>query len=95
MLNAKLTWNKPSTYKASDTDLLCDVEILEWESSCGSFRIYKRNEDDSRFHIEKKTIVEMEDLFYGEWEEEAMIQAGNKDGYSTFEEAKTACNEGV
>ena len=91
----KLTWEEPNSYYVNDIDLLYSIEILEWESSCGSFRIYKRNEDDSRFYIQKKTIVEMENLLYGEWEEEAMIQAGNKNGYSTFEEAKTACNKEV
>lgn len=80
----KLNWNEEYTYN--------HAQITEWESTCGNFRIHKL---DSRFFINKKVMVELYDINDEMFEEETMILCGNKEGYSTLEQAQNACIEEV
>lgn len=80
----KLNWNEEYTYN--------HLQITEWESTCRNFRIHKL---DSRFFINKKVMVELYDINDEMFEEETMVLFGNKEGYSTLEQAQNACIEEV
>ena len=90
----KLTWKKPSIYNSYDVDSLCYLEVSEWDSYCGNFRIHKVD-SDTRFFINKKVMVELYDINDELFEEETFVLFGNKEGYSTLEQAQNACIEEV
>lgn len=88
----KLNWKKPYIYNLHGIEINSHVEVFEWESTCGNFRIYKENSDKTKFFINIKEIVELYDINDEMFQEDLWVLSGNKEGYATLKKAKDACN---